>query len=66
LTESILLCFHCDNFRSSSDKVVFGDKCTQKVEKLRKLFVELGLKFGTDNAIIEYPGEESDEAIFTK
>lgn len=58
MTESILLCFHCDNLRSSSDKIVFGDKCTQKVEKLRKLFVEFGLKFGTDRTIVDYPGED--------
>jgi len=58
LVESILLCFHCGNFKLSSDKIVMGDKCSQKVEKLRKLFVEFGLKFGTDNAIIEYPGED--------
>jgi hypothetical protein len=66
LVESILLCFHCGNFKLSSDKVAFGDKCTQKVEKLRKLFVELGLKFGTDSAIVDYLGEESDEGIYSR
>ncbi|QEC68223.1 hypothetical protein FRZ67_13280 [Panacibacter ginsenosidivorans] len=60
LKEYILICFHCNRHEESSDSVVFGSECTQKIEKLRQFFVSTGLKFGTDNNINIYEGE-SDE-----
>ena len=64
--ENILLCFHCDSHHRSSKKVNFGSNCTEKMEKLRKFFNELGLKFGTNREIAQYPGEESYEGILNK
>lgn len=61
--EYILLCFHCDNYKESSDKVRWGSECTQKMEKLRRLFISVGVKFGTDRTVDLYPGETSDEGI---
>jgi hypothetical protein len=64
--ENILLCFHCDSHHKSSSKVNFGSNCREKMEKLRKLFNELGLKFGSNKEITQYPGEEPDDGILYK
>lgn len=61
--EYILICFHCATHDESTDKVNFGDHCDQKVEKLRKFFINEGLSFGTDKGVNQYPGEGSDEKI---
>lgn len=61
LKESVLLCFHCDEYERSTRKVNFGSNCVQKMEKLRAYFTSLGLKFGTDKAVMRYPGESDDE-----
>lgn len=61
LKESILLCFSCDRYKKSSDRILFGDDCTQKMEMLRDFFISAGLTFGTDHSIITYPGENFDD-----
>jgi hypothetical protein len=57
LKEYIIICFHCDRHKESSNKIDWGDECTQKMEKLRQFFVSVGLKFGTDKTVGLYPGE---------
>jgi hypothetical protein len=57
LIEYINICFHCDNYGSSSDKIWLGDNCEQKMDKLRKFFVSAGVLFGTDPHIDQYLGE---------
>ena len=57
LIESIVICFHCDNFTVSSDKIKLGDDCTEKMEKLRKFFVSKKIEIGPDRDIYSYPGE---------
>jgi hypothetical protein len=59
LKEYIIICFHCGNYERSSNKVRFGDNCTEKVEKLRQFYIAKGVKFGTDRSVSLYPGEES-------
>jgi len=57
MTDYILICFHCDTHKESSNKINFGDECSEKMEKLRQFFVSLGVKFGTDKDLQKYPGE---------
>ena len=67
IREHVNICFHCDNYGRSSDEISLGDNCEQKMEKLRKLFKSVGVKFGTDRTIDEYPGENlKDEGIIPK
>ena len=61
LKEHIFICFHCDRHQESSDKIKWGDECSQKMEKLRHFFMLAGLKFGTDKTVDLYPGEAYDE-----
>ena len=61
LKESVLLCFHCNRYEASSDKIDMGNNCTQKMEKLRQFFIAMDVKFGTDRLINIYPGEATDE-----
>ena len=56
----VLLCFHCNRYQLSSDKISLGDRCSTKMEKLQSFFVTEGLHFGTDPAIQLYPGEEDE------
>ena len=64
LKEYILICFHCNNHEESSDKIYFGEECSQKMEKLRLFFISEGIKFGTDKTVDLYPGEKyGDESI---
>jgi hypothetical protein len=64
LKEFVEICFHCHNYELSSKEISMGDECTQKMEKLMKLFASSGIKFGTDNTIESYPGEVlGDEGI---
>jgi hypothetical protein len=57
LIESIIICFHCDNYKLSSEEICFGDDCSQKIDKLRLFFISMGLSFGTNKDIMQYPGE---------
>lgn len=57
LIESIVICFHCNNYVASSDKVMMGDDCSEKMRKLRVFFILKGMKYGTDSKIHSYPGE---------
>lgn len=57
LIASIVICFHCDNYVASSDKVMMGDDCAEKMRKLRVFFIFKGMKYGTDSKIYSYPGE---------
>jgi hypothetical protein len=60
LQEYVIICFHCSRYQKSSDQVKLGDDCDEKPERLRQLFISLGLRFGTDLAIDNYPGEAID------
>ena len=57
LKESILICFHCGDYRNSSEKLKFGDECDSKMKKLRAFFISKKVKFGTDLNKESYPGE---------
>lgn len=57
LVESIVICFHCENYKASSAEIKMGDNCTEKIEKIRKLFISKDIIFGTDPKILSYPGE---------
>jgi len=57
LKEWILICFHCQDYQKSSAAIAFGEDCEEKLEKLRKLFVAKGVKFGTNRTIEKYSGE---------
>jgi len=59
MKEYILICFHCNEYELSSEKITMGSKCDQKMELLRQFFISSGLKFGTDPTINVYPGEET-------
>lgn len=62
LKEFISICFHCDRYKGSSEKINLGDDCDQKMGKLRLYFVSLGVKFGTDPNI-EYGGGQEEGII---
>ena len=64
--EYILLCFHCNRHEQSSERVFYGSDCTQKMDKLMKLFITVGIKFGTDKSIERYQGEDFGESIILK
>ena len=66
LREYILICFHCENSKKSSDKVQLGDACSEKIDKLRLFFIGKGLTYGTDKNAELYNDEESDEGIISK
>ena len=57
LKEFVVICFHCSDYEKSNEKVNTGDDCMEKLEKLRRLFIAKGLKFGTNKNIERYPGE---------
>ena len=59
--EYVLICFQCSRIEKSSDKISFGDQCTEEMEKLLKFFLSLGLKFGTNTKVDSYPGETSTD-----
>jgi hypothetical protein len=59
--EYILLCFHCSEHATSSQKVRWGDNCDGKMDMLAQLFQRAGVAFGTDKSVTEFPGETSDE-----
>ena len=40
------ICFECDRLVKSSDKVLVGDWCDQKMDMLKELFIEVGVKYG--------------------
>ena len=43
------LCFECEGFRASSENIYFGDKCNQKYPKLKRLFRNSGVTYGTED-----------------
>ncbi|MBK8521301.1 MAG: hypothetical protein WAT20_00820 [Ferruginibacter sp.] len=43
------LCFECEDFRSSSENIKFGDKCNQKFPMLKKLFKNAGIVHGIED-----------------
>jgi len=44
--EFIEVCFHCGNIKSSNNNIAFGDMCIQKMDMLRSLYKEIGIKHG--------------------
>lgn len=59
----VLICFHCQNFRMSSDTFSFGDECADKTEKLRRFFIGMGVQFGTNIHQDYYPGEDDERVV---
>lgn len=58
LKESIIICFHCSRYKTSSKKYsLLGAECNQKLEKIRAFFIAKGISVGTDLSIDFYPGE---------
>jgi hypothetical protein len=54
----VLLCFHCRRFESIPEKATWDwDFCDQKFELIRQFFISTGIKYGTDLAVDEFPGE---------
>jgi len=51
LKEPVLIFFHCHNYEKSDAKIILGDDCSEKMEKLRQFIIAAGLKFGTDFSI---------------
>ena len=47
--EYIEICFGCDKFEPSSNKIYFGEICEQKFELLRNFFSISGIKYGTSH-----------------
>ena len=62
LKEYISICFHCSEYRESSDKIRVGDDCDQKMDKLRSFFISAGVQFGTDPEI-EYGGGKEEDIV---
>ena len=44
--ERIELCFECNQYKKSSDKIIMGDFCVGKYELLKNLFRKAGIKYG--------------------
>ena len=42
----IELCFLCQNTRESSDEISLGEMCEQKLDMLKALFKQVGIKYG--------------------
>lgn len=40
------LCFECNNTRDSSEKISWGQMCDQKLDMIKALFQEVGIKYG--------------------
>jgi hypothetical protein len=59
----VLVCFHCKNYRPSSDSISFGDECSDKTEKIRKFFIQKGIRFGTDINQDHFPGEDDERVL---
>jgi hypothetical protein len=48
--EFIEICFECEKKRTSSDKVSLGVECNQKLQLVKKVFKDNGIKYGvTEN-----------------
>ena len=45
--EYIEICFECQQFVVSSEKINFGDICNQKFSMLKKQFINAGILYGT-------------------
>jgi hypothetical protein len=44
--EFIEICFECERTKSSSDRVSIGTECNQKLQLLKSLFKQVGIRFG--------------------
>jgi len=44
----IEICFRCGNTRESSDKISLGERCEKKLDMLKALFRQVGIKYGLD------------------
>jgi hypothetical protein len=56
--EYALISFSCDQFEISSNKIEKWDPCYQKSQMILRLFISEGIKYGTDLAMHNYPGED--------
>ena len=45
----IEICFECKGYQSLSGKLNVGAYCTQKFNILRQFFIDVGIKYGTNN-----------------
>lgn len=44
----IEICFLCENTRESSDQISLGEMCEQKLDMLKALFRQIGIKYGIE------------------
>ena len=44
----IEICFECQNTRESSDEISLGEPCEQKLDMLKALFKQVGIRYGVD------------------
>ena len=56
--EYALISFSCDQYEISSNRIEKWDPCYQKSQMILRLFISAGVKYGTDLAIHNYPGED--------
>jgi hypothetical protein len=48
---SIEVCFQCENFNASDEKIDLGEICNQKFNMIKKLFSNAGIKYGTEKEL---------------
>lgn len=48
--EFIEICFECDKFYTSSDRVSLGIDCNQKLELIKTFFQSIGIEYGITNS----------------
>ena len=51
--EFIEICFECDKFNSSSDRVSFGTDCNQKLELIKSFFHNIGIEYGITTGLMK-------------
>jgi len=56
--EYALISFSCDQFEISSNRIEKWDPCYQKSQMILRFFISAGIKYGTDLAMHNYPGED--------
>ncbi|RRA97112.1 hypothetical protein [Paenimyroides viscosum] len=49
LFEFIEICFECNNYRTSSEKMNLNNNCTEKLNLLKEQFAKAGIKYGIIN-----------------
>ncbi|SEO91969.1 hypothetical protein [Mucilaginibacter sp. OK283] len=45
------ICFHCNNYESTSKNLSIGANCAQKFDMLARFFIKAGVRYGADNKV---------------